>query len=167
MPKLAFRRPSWVMVVKALNNCHQGSWAKLPTTTTDGRQYLLNIFCISTETNRLSTGRKEAEQVGINEIWEDTFWLYLDGGKWSENISSLHLQICGRSLWRRCVRLCQSKESPKCEHTQRHKPPPRLYELTCFFITSPLVRTDARKMFYKGHFANYEVLNQSIAQLCE
>ena len=26
------------------------------TTTTDGRQYLLNIFCMSTETDRLSTG---------------------------------------------------------------------------------------------------------------
>ena len=34
------------------------------TTTTDGRQYLLNIFCMSTETDRLSTGMEAAYQPG-------------------------------------------------------------------------------------------------------
>ena len=35
-------------------------------TTTDGRQYLLNIFCMSTETDRLSTGMVRRQFVLLN-----------------------------------------------------------------------------------------------------
>ena len=36
-------------------------------TTTDGRQYLLNIFCMSTETDRLSTGMVDPQRAAFQE----------------------------------------------------------------------------------------------------
>ena len=41
------------------------------TTTTDGRQYLLNILCMSTETDRLSTGMVHIGKSGLPRVHLD------------------------------------------------------------------------------------------------